>query len=73
MFQFRNRSYPNRQIEQQRRAGHVEVVKLLMARGADPSLGDCNGSALWFARDYLKDEEFTRLLLNETEVKETPH
>jgi ankyrin repeat protein len=62
VFQFHNRSHGNRSAQAEKRKQHVAVIKLLMARGADPNLGDRNGNALWYARDYRGDKEFVELL-----------
>ena len=68
VFEFRNRSYEDRAAKAKKKQDHVNVIRLLMAKGADPTLGDSSGSALWFARDYLKDREFTDLLTGRRQV-----
>ncbi len=60
--QFANRSYDSRSAQAEKRKQHVAIIKLLMARSADPNLGDRNGSALWYAREHRKDKEFVDLL-----------
>ena len=62
VFQFHNHSYDNRSAEAEKRKQHLAIIKLLMARGGDPKLGDRNGSALWCAREYRQDQEFVEIL-----------
>jgi ankyrin repeat protein len=44
------------------RQRYLAVIKLLLARGTDPGLGDRYGNALWYSRNYLHDGEFVELL-----------
>ena len=62
VFQFQNRPYPTRAERVEKHEQHAAVIKLLMARGADPNLGDRNGNALWYAQKYREDKEFVELL-----------
>jgi ankyrin repeat protein len=52
--------------------GHIEVVKLLIAAGADPSLKDGGGSPLFWSAFFLKKDVFEYLQSVGAKLNATP-
>ncbi|MBO7412017.1 MAG: ankyrin repeat domain-containing protein, partial [Ottowia sp.] len=52
------------------KAGNAEVIRRLLASGADPSLKDWGGhDALWHARQRAGSDDIVRLLQSGAETK----